>query len=140
MPDEPKLTATPDEEQDRELWLQHAAGWLLMRDVRGYAREQMASGLSHDARAAAEKAIDDALYGIAMIADGVPGPLGNESVGVELRLTARLVHAGTFGDDDGVIESLDLFHGDGMCMGYHGWLDGDFGDTPPADGPPHGAD
>jgi len=28
--------------------------------------------------------------------------------------------------------SLDLARGDGFCMGYHGWLEGDFGKDPVA--------
>jgi hypothetical protein len=32
--------------------------------------------------------------------------------------------------DGQLVESLDLRDGDGMCMGYHGWIDGDFGSDP----------
>lgn len=28
------------------------------------------------------------------------------------------------------IRELDLFEGDGMCVGYHGWMEGDFGENP----------
>ena len=31
-----------------------------------------------------------------------------------------------------VVAELELSDGDGMCMGYHGWLEGDFGEDPVA--------
>lgn len=32
--------------------------------------------------------------------------------------------------DSAVIDELDLANGDGMCLGYHGWREGDFGADP----------
>jgi hypothetical protein len=34
--------------------------------------------------------------------------------------------------DGGLVEELDLFKGDGMCMGYHGWKQDDYGRVRPA--------
>jgi hypothetical protein len=31
-----------------------------------------------------------------------------------------------------LIDEIDLQDGDGMCMGIHGWREGDFGEHPPA--------
>ena len=31
-----------------------------------------------------------------------------------------------------VVAAIDLREGDGMCMGYHGWREGDFGKHPVA--------
>jgi hypothetical protein len=41
----------------------------------------------------------------------------------------------TLEEDGHPLERLELFHGDGMCMGFHSWLDGDFGEDPIVEGP-----
>lgn len=74
-----ELTAAPTEERAYELWLQHAIGFILFEDVRGYARGEIAPDLSPEARGAAEKGIDDALYGLMMVLDGVSGTLANRA-------------------------------------------------------------
>lgn len=118
--------ATPPKSADaRELWLQHAAGFILFEDVRRYAAERIDPKLPAELRTQAQKSIDDALYGIMMIADGVTGILSNGTENVRVRVVAQ--HARNTGDDDSVIMEIDLFDGDGMCMGFHGWLEGDFG-------------
>ena len=43
---------------------------------------------------------------------------------------ARLAARGS--DNGGVVSEVNLRTGDGMCMGYHGWLEGDFGKHPVA--------
>ena len=123
-----ELQAPPKDPRELELWLQHAAGRILIEDVRAYALENVDPDLSAEARAAVEKGIDDALYGLMMVIDGVSGRLGNPARHVELSVQARLVER----DPSGVVAALDLREGDGMCMGYHGWLEGDFGDNPVA--------
>jgi len=50
---------------------------LSFEDVRRYAIERIDPQLSADARAAAEKGIDDAVYGLMMIIDGVTGGISN---------------------------------------------------------------
>ena len=122
-----KLTSSPVDEDQRELWLQHAAGAILFEDVRGYALDRMSSELSPEAKAAVRKGVNDALYGLMMLLDGVAGTLANESEQVELRV--QIVRSSVESGD--VLESLDTQDGDGMCMGYHGWLEGDFGEHPP---------
>lgn len=123
-----RLTDAPADSRSRELWLQHAIGHILLRDVRDYALQCMDPSLAPEARAAATKAANDALYGLMMVLDGVTGALQNDSSTVSLRVTAQL----TTTETDEVVYSLDLCEGDGMCMGYHGWLEGDFGKNPPA--------
>lgn len=123
-----KLQPPPSEPRLFELWLQHAAGRILIEDVRAYALENINSELSEEARSAAEKGINDALYGLMMVIDGVSGTLANESQRVEISVQARLVNH----EPPNVVAVLDLKEGDGMCMGYHGWLEGDFGDNPVA--------
>ncbi|MCZ7682761.1 MAG: hypothetical protein M5U28_29790 [Sandaracinaceae bacterium] len=129
--DDTELAQPPGGERRRELWLQHAAGYILFRDARRYAIDRLDPDLDESARAAALRAIDDALYGLMMIADGVTGGLSNGELTVSVRLVARLERT----EPDGTItlaHELDLGppDGDGMCMGYHGWREGDFGDDP----------
>lgn len=120
-----ELAAPPPEGRARELWLQHAAGFILFEDARDYARQEIDPHLDASAREAAEKAIDDALYGLMMIVDGVSGGLSGNGHAVRLSLTARLL------DDQGQsVSGLDLAEGDGVCMGFHGWKEGDFGRDP----------
>ena len=102
-------------------------GFILFQDVRDYALQQMDASLKDDEKAAAIKAINDAVYGLMMVLDGVTGSLSNESRRVNLRVLAELVDIET----DEVVEALDLMDGDGMCMGYHGWIENDFGDILP---------
>ncbi len=102
--------------------MQHCAGFILFRDVRDYAIRAMDAGLSEDARAAAVKAIDDALYGMMMVADGVTGSLRNNAHSVRVHVSVQLLEGRK------VVQSLDLADGDGACMGFHGWKDGDFGE------------
>jgi hypothetical protein len=121
-----ELHAPPEGKRQLELWLQHAVGRILIEDVRGYATERIDQALSVEARSAARKGIDDALYGLMMVLDGVSGALVNESQRVEIAVQARLVNR----DPQEVVAELDLMAGDGMCMGYHGWLEGDYGKNP----------
>jgi hypothetical protein len=99
-----------------------------MEDVRAYALNNINPGLSDESRAAAEKGINDALYGLMMVIDGVSGRLANETQHVELSVLVRLVTQ----KPPNVVASFDLREGDGMCMGYHGWLEGNFGKHPVA--------
>jgi hypothetical protein len=120
------LGPTPEEGRRRELWLQHVAGFILFQDVRDYAVSRLDPALDEPARAAAVKAIDDAVYGLVMVLDGVTGRVGDEDRHVEFDAVVRLV------ERDVVVTEQSLFHGDGMCMGYHLWMEGDFGDDPVA--------
>ncbi|MCL2309087.1 MAG: hypothetical protein FWC42_02265 [Proteobacteria bacterium] len=123
-----ELQQPPRDARAFELWLQHVAGRILFEDVRGYALEQMDPELSAEARAAAEKAIDDAVYGLMMVIDGVSGALGNDEHTVELSVLVQLVNR----ESGEIAEEIDLREGDGMCLGYHGWLEGDYGEDPVA--------
>jgi hypothetical protein len=109
--------------------MQHGAGFILFEDVRRYAAEQMDPELAPHVRAAVEKGIDDAVYGLMMVLDGVTGALSGSKHRLELGIAARLVRLDD-GRDEEVIAELDLSHGDGMCMGFHGWRTGDFGEFP----------
>ena len=119
-----QLAEPPDDARARELWLQHAAGFILFEDVRRYAIDRLDPALDGAGRAAAQQAIDDAVYGLMMVIDGVTGGLRSENRAVELAMLARLV------EGDTIIEELNLAEGDGFCMGFHGWREGDFGELP----------
>lgn len=126
-----ELVQSPTEPRASELWLQHAAGFIIMEDVRRYAMDGIDPALPDDVRAAIQKGIDDAVYGLMMLIDGVTGGLSNATHTVYIDFIARLASR----DDSGSCEvqsEIDLRQGDGMCMGYHGWLEGDFGEDPVA--------
>ena len=126
---EHELVDPPPESRARELWLQHAAGFIVFEDVRRYAMERIDPALPDETRAAVKKGIDDAVYGLMMVIDGVTGGISNASCTVSIEFIARLVARGD-SEDGGVLSEIDLRNGDGMCMGYHGWCEGDFGNHP----------
>ena len=97
----------------------------MFEDVRKYALERIDRSLDDAAQQAARKAIDDALYGLMMVIDGVTGALANGDHAVTLTTEVRLVRRE--GAAEEVVNQLDLRDGDGMCMGHHGWIAGDFG-------------
>lgn len=120
-----ELVKPPEDERARELWLQHAVGFMLFQDMRQYAIDKIDPKLSPEVREHVLKGIDDAVYGLMMIIDGVSGFLRNDSDSVTMKVIAQ--HLRGKDEVSEVIQELDLFHGDGFCMGYHGWLEGDFG-------------
>ena len=121
---EHELVDPPMEPRARERWLQHTAALILFQGVRQYAVERIDPALADDVRAAVQKGIDDAVYGLMMVIEGVSGGLSNASHTVYIDFIARLAAQGESGDGDLL---SDLRQGDGMCMGYHGWIEGDFG-------------
>ena len=123
------LSTPPSEPRALELWLQHAAGFILFQDMREYATQENDPALNEKTRAAVQKGIDDAVYCLMMVLDGVTGGLTNERQRVNLRVKVELTNC----DSQKTISEVDLADGDGMCMGYHGWRDGDFGEAPLVD-------
>lgn len=122
------LTDPPVDARARELWLQHGAGFIPFQDVRQYAIDEIPETYSEAERVAALQAIDEAVYGVMMIIDGIPTGLTNDKYRLCLETKVKLEDA----DDGEMVEELDLAEGDGMCMGYHGWKEGDYGAVPPA--------
>jgi hypothetical protein len=120
-----ELVDPPTEYKARELWLQHAAGFIFFEDVRRYAMERVDPALSGEARAAVQKSIDDAVYGLMMVIDGVSGGISNDCHTIYVDFIVRLA-ARTDSQFDNVTSEINLRNGDGMCTGYHGWLEGDF--------------
>lgn len=120
------LAAAPKDPRSRELWLQHGAGFIVFRDIREYAIMRLDPLLDDATRAAAIQAINDAVYGLMMVIDGVSGRLGDGTRALELDVRVRLR------EGEALVAELPLREGDGMCMGYHSWLKGDFGEDPVA--------
>ena len=89
-----ELVDPPTEARDRELWLQHAAGFILFEDVRRYAMERIDPALTDEVRAAVKKGIDDAVYGLMMVIDGVTGGVSNAIHTVYIDFIIRLAARG----------------------------------------------
>lgn len=116
----------PNAPAERELWLQHAAGFILVQKVRAAGLATIADDAPADVRAAAHLAVDATLYALMQQIDGVAAGLrdgaGDTSVG--LTFGVELIENGT------TVASLDLRDGDGMCMGFHSWVEDDYGRIP----------
>ena len=121
-----ELANPPTDKRELELWLQHAAGKIVFEDARQYAINKIDSKISSKSRDAAIKAIDDAIYGMMMIFDGVAGCLENTKHSVRLETLVTLSKKNESGDTV-QIEGVRLSEGDEMCMGYHGWVKNDYG-------------
>ena len=117
-----KLTNPPTEDRSRELWLQHAAGFIIFQDMRNYAIKQIPADTHEKTKEQIVNGIDDAIYGLMMIMDGVVGTLQNDEYKVTIENKIILEKNGE------ILQSINTLNGDGMCMGFHGWKDGDFGE------------
>lgn len=122
-----KLCSPPSDPRGLELWMQHTAGFILFQDMREEAIKEIDSTLGADAQEAARKGIDEAFYCLMQIIDGVTGCVVNEQYELKIRTIVELADRET-GE---AISQVDLLsHGDGMCMGCHGWFEGDYGKSP----------
>jgi hypothetical protein len=125
------LVDPPEDPRRRELWLQHAAGFIIFEDIRRRALDRLDHELDAATRAVASVAIDDAVYGLMEVADGFSGTLQGPAGRVDVRLMARFLRPNEErGVDEEVVVALDLGDGDGMGMGFAGWIEGDFGRDP----------
>lgn len=117
-----QLTDPPADERSRELWLQHTAGFILFRDMRDYAINKIPADTDETTKQKIVNGIDDAIYGLMMIMDGVVGTLQNDEYKVSLESNILLEK------NNLLVQKINTLDGDGMCMGFHGWMEGDFGD------------
>lgn len=117
------LCKPPEDERRLELWLQHAAGLIIFKNAREYAINGIPANVDEECRNTAIKAIEDSLYGMMMIFDGVSGVLQGNGYTINLETKVNLAEQGS----GKIIKSVDLLNGDGMCMGFHSWLENDFG-------------
>jgi hypothetical protein len=115
-----ELGQAPEDPRQRELWLQNLAGFIVWEDARAYALSRIDPAIGEEAKAAAVKAVNDGIYGIMMVCDGVTGGLRNADALGFLSVTVRY-------EAQGQTEAFDLSQGDGMCMASHSWMEGDFG-------------
>jgi hypothetical protein len=116
------LAPPPTEPRALELWMQHAAGFILFERVRAAGLATLAAVAPNDVRAAVELAVDAMLYALMKQIDGVSDGLRGSGHEIDLTFGVTLRHG------EATISAVDLRKGDGMCMGFHGWADGDFGD------------
>jgi hypothetical protein len=117
-----KLTNPPIDERSRELWLQHVAGFIIFQDMRKYAMDRIPRNADDKEKELIIKGIDDAIYGLMMIMDGVTGSLSNEDYVVTFKNIIRLENNGK------IIQEINTLDGDGMCMGFHSWKEENFGE------------
>jgi hypothetical protein len=57
-----------------------------------------------------------------MTMDGVTGTLQNDNYKVRIQSKILLESKGE------IVQEIDTLNGEGMCMGFHSWKDGDFGE------------
>ena len=116
------LTNPPEHERSRELWMQHAAGFICFESMRNYAVERIPADTDEQTRSKILTGIDDAIYGLMMMMDGVTGTLRNDEYILRIDTSILLAKEGK------IIQEINTLEGDGMCMGFHGWKEGDFGE------------
>jgi hypothetical protein len=113
-----------DDVRNRELEAQNTFGMHLFMHVRDAAIERIPVTANPECRSAAVRAIDDTIYLMLALLDGVPArSVGPEAV-AEYVLNVRIKRKG--------LKAAETFElspgGDGLCMGFAGWRDGNFGD------------
>ena len=116
------LGEPPTEARALELWMQHAAGFILFEKVRAAGLATLDECASDAIRAAVKLAVDATMYALMMQIDGVTGGLRGGDRELELKFKVELRK------DDSTVAEMDLQNGDGMCMGFDMWCDGDFGE------------
>lgn len=116
------LNEPPADSRALELWMQHAAGFILFEKVRAAGLATMEQDASEATRNVVELAVDATMYALMQQIDGVSGGLRRADQCLELRFGVE------FRQGDSSVNEMNLRDGDGMCMGFHSWCDGDFGD------------
>ncbi len=106
--------------------MQSMTGLMLMTRVRQSVITDLPADLGDVARAAACKAVDDTLYSLMMLVDGIFAPVRDTAgkIGFEVDLVGRLVEPET----GRVLHTESLHDGEGACTWLVGWLEGDYGD------------
>jgi hypothetical protein len=103
--------------------MQHAAGFILFEKVRASGLATLDKDASHVVKEAVELAVDATMYALMMLIDGVSGGLGGSDQQLNLRFGFEL------NKKESTVAEVDLRNSDGMCMGFHMWCDGDFGEV-----------
>jgi hypothetical protein len=114
----------PKEQHARWIKFGHTFGRHLMESARDYAFQRIDPSASAKSRALAEKAALDAIYGVLMLFDGIPLNKIGPSHAIDYALLARVRE---HPDGDNPVEVVELApRGDGLCVGYHMWVDGEY--------------
>jgi hypothetical protein len=119
-----KLAKPPSGQRALELWMQHAAGLIFFEKVRAAGLATIEPDAPAEVRAAVEQAVDATTYALMMQIDGVSGGLRGAGHELDLSFGVQLVKG------QSAVSVMDLRDGDGMCMGYHAWIEGNFGEDP----------
>jgi hypothetical protein len=116
----------PEEAHARLIHLSNVFGRVLFETARSPSPKR-GELLPETVNTGAAAVVDRALYGALQVLDGVTPPIGNEELHIEFVLTARVSDRAT----GQVIDEIELGpNGEGLCMGFHGWVEGDFGSVP----------
>lgn len=116
------LANPPENNEHRELWMQHAAGYIIFQNIRNYAIGKIPKQADSDIEQLCKEVIDHAIYGMMMQIDGVFDDLENQEYRLALQNHIVLYQ------NNKVLIDLNLLHSDGMCMGFHDWKEQDFGE------------
>ena len=123
-----RLATPPPAGWERDLWLFHVAGFIVMHDVRRRTQVELSEEISSVEQRVAERAIDATIANFLTIADQVIGRMENDEFAVSLRLAVQLEDQSS-GE---TLQHLDLFESDGACGPLNDWINGDFGTHPVA--------
>jgi hypothetical protein len=102
--------------------LQHAAGLLLFEKVRAAGLATLGPSAPDKINAAVKLAVDSTMYALMKQIDGVTGGLRGNGYDLALSFGVERTRGGI------VVSKVDLRHGDGAFMGFHYWLEGNFGE------------
>ncbi|MBU6954977.1 MULTISPECIES: hypothetical protein [unclassified Hahella] len=113
----------PKEQYSRKVSASHAFGEHLFNKVRKEALYSMRSYESDRDRELVEETVDATLYAMMQLLDGIFLNAIDEKHQAEYALIQRVR------DNEGVLleESELAPDGEGLCMGFQGWREGDFG-------------
>ena len=119
-----RMADPPADKEALELWMQHAAGLVLFERVRAAGLATLDENASDLVKSAVELAVDATMYALMMNIDGVSGGLRGPAGELELKYIVELK------TDEATVAEVDLSDGDGMCLGFHSWCEGNYGDDP----------
>ncbi len=108
-------------------WVQvgNTFGRHLMAAAKEYAFDRISESVPAADREIAQRAALDAIYGMMMLLDGVADSEIDAAHRVEYVL---LAHVREITESYDTVEEFELApDGDGLCIGFHGWVEGDFG-------------
>ena len=124
MPGPGPYSSWPSEEHARWIRAGNTFGRHLMAAARDYAFKLIPKDALAAQRELAEKAALDAIYGVMMLLDGVARTPIDDRHRAEYVLSVRVLRE----SEGPPVEEFELApEGDGLCMGFHGWVAGNFG-------------